>query len=189
VVIHYRPFGTTYKSQLVNKANLVHNLFSVYLSISTCFGRLRAHHQEKQLCLYYSVWMTVWYAGWNPPCIPDSHPYRITSTRCRINTVVPPDDGHIARNTYILINILRINTLRINGAPSWLYLQDYTGMHGQQNIKYRSHLLYSRPLKMGPIGCPETSVRNCHYQLRNNAEDRSSRQATSPSTRNNVARI
>ena len=23
-----------------------------------------------------------------------------------------------------------------NCAPSWLYLQDYTGMHGQQNIKY-----------------------------------------------------
>ena len=35
----------------VNKANLVHNLFLVYLSISTCFTRLCAHHQEKQLCL------------------------------------------------------------------------------------------------------------------------------------------
>jgi len=36
---------------LVNKTNLVHNLFLVnlYLSISTCFGRLWAHHQEKQL--------------------------------------------------------------------------------------------------------------------------------------------
>jgi hypothetical protein len=22
-----------------------------------------------------------------------------------------------------------------NCAPSWLYLQDYTGLHGQQNIK------------------------------------------------------
>jgi len=41
---------------LVNKANLVHNLFVVslfvvYLSISTCFRQLCAHHQEKQLCL------------------------------------------------------------------------------------------------------------------------------------------
>ena len=26
----------------------------------------------------------------------------------------------------------------------------------------------------GPTGCPETSVRNCHYSLRNNPEDRSS---------------
>jgi len=38
---------------LVNKAKLVNNLFLAYLclSISTCFGRLCAHHQEKQLCL------------------------------------------------------------------------------------------------------------------------------------------
>ena len=84
----------------------------------------------------YSVWMTVWYAGW-PPCIPDSHPHRITSTKCRMNAVVSPDDGHIvARNMWRLINILRMNILRINCAPSWLYLQDNTGMHGQQNIKH-----------------------------------------------------
>jgi len=31
--------------------------------------------------------------------IPDSHTHRITSTKCRINTVVSPDDGHVvARN-------------------------------------------------------------------------------------------
>jgi hypothetical protein len=36
---------------LVNKANFVHNLFLVYLSICTCFGQLCAHHQEKQPCL------------------------------------------------------------------------------------------------------------------------------------------
>ena len=28
---------------------------------------------------------------------------------------------------------------------------------------------------MGPIGCPETSVRNYHSKLRNNAEERRSR--------------
>jgi hypothetical protein len=39
-------------------------------------------------------------------CIPDSHPYRITSTKCRKNTVVSPDDGHIvARNMYRLTNM------------------------------------------------------------------------------------
>ena len=31
----------------------------------------------------------------------------------------------------------RPRMLRINCAPSWLYLQDYTEMHGQQNIKVR----------------------------------------------------
>ena len=29
------------------------------------------------------------------PCIPDGHPYRITSTKCHINTVIFPDGGHI----------------------------------------------------------------------------------------------
>ena len=37
---------------LVGKANLAHNLFLVYLKISTCFGRLCVHYQEKKLCLY-----------------------------------------------------------------------------------------------------------------------------------------
>jgi len=42
-------------------------------------------------------------------CIPDSHPYSIASTKCRKNTVVSPDDGHIvARNMQRKeINILR----------------------------------------------------------------------------------
>jgi hypothetical protein len=40
---------------LVNKANLMRNLFLLHLFLvylSTCFWRLCAHHQEKQLCLY-----------------------------------------------------------------------------------------------------------------------------------------
>jgi hypothetical protein len=54
-------------------------------------------------------------------CIPDSHPHRITNTKCRINTVVSPDDGPIVgRNIYRLINILRINF-----SPSWFYLKGY----------------------------------------------------------------
>ena len=52
------------------------------------------------------------YAGWNktiPPCIPDGHPHRVTNTKCRIDTVISPDDGHIvARNMPRKeINILR----------------------------------------------------------------------------------
>jgi hypothetical protein len=36
-----------------------------------------------------------------PPYILDSHPYKVTSTKCRINTVVSSDDVHIvAQNTY-----------------------------------------------------------------------------------------
>ena len=39
--------------------------------------------------------------GGIPPCVPDSHPYRVTSTKCLIDTVISPDDGHIvAQNMY-----------------------------------------------------------------------------------------
>jgi len=73
-------------------------------------------------------------------------------------------------------------------------------MHGQRNIKFlRMPLSYhaqgtpenmnilecprntkgkltgdffdSRPLKMGPISCSETSIRNYHYSLRNSPEE------------------
>ena len=73
--------------------------------------------------------MTDWYAGWNEPSVPDSHPYRIKSTKCRINTVVSPDDGH----SHLKHVEKRNKHTKKNCAPSWLYLQDYTGMHGQQN--------------------------------------------------------
>jgi hypothetical protein len=48
----------------------------IYVTLGTC----------------YSVWITGMQS--------DSYPYRITSTKCRINTVISPDDGHIvALNT------------------------------------------------------------------------------------------
>ena len=79
---------------------MVHNLFLVYILITTFFEQLWVHHQGKN-CVFttlgtcYSVRMTVWYA----PRIPDSHPHRITSTKCRKNTAVSPDDGPtVARN-------------------------------------------------------------------------------------------
>ena len=65
---------------LVNKANLLHNLFLEYL-----FTSLHVSGRVER----------------TPPCIPDSHPHRVTSTKCCINSVVSPDDGHIvARNMY-----------------------------------------------------------------------------------------
>jgi len=93
---------------LVNKANLVHNLFLVYLfvaylSISTCFGRLCPHHQEKQPYLCH-----IWYLLF---CVDD----------CLVRQDIHPNR---------LINILRINC-----TPSWLYLQDYTGIQVNKTLK------------------------------------------------------
>jgi len=41
--------------------------------------------------------------------MPDNHPHRVTNTKCRIDTIISPDDGHIAaRNMYRKeINVLR----------------------------------------------------------------------------------
>jgi hypothetical protein len=55
---------------------------------------------EQEVLLQYAllsqtIYRAVWYAG----CIPDSHPHRITSTKCHKNTIVSPGDGPIvARN-------------------------------------------------------------------------------------------
>ena len=39
---------------------------------------------------------------------------------------------------------------------------------------YKGVLLLVIRISMGPIGCPEKSVRNYHYSLRNNPEEGSS---------------
>jgi len=116
--------GGVRQPQHTQPTKLAHNLFLVYLSISTCFGWIWDHNHEKQLCMcdtwYLLFCVNDWYVGWNPPCIPDSHPHRITSTKCRI--YVSREYGPIvARNMQKLINILRINC-----AQSWFYLQDCT---------------------------------------------------------------
>jgi len=44
-------------------------------------------------------------------------------------------------------------------------------------------------LEMGPIGCPETSVRNYHYWLRNSLEERSSVSTVSGQTSEELLHI
>ena len=106
---------------LVIKPNLVHNFsyyvyYLVYLSIS--------------------VFRATMYAGWNfiPPCIPWES--SVTSTKDRINSCFSWWWAH-SRPKHVEIDIiLRNKRTKKNCAPRWLYLQDYTGMHGQQNIKF-----------------------------------------------------
>jgi hypothetical protein len=47
--------------------------------------------------------------------------------------------------------------------------------------------LNTLPLKMGPIGCPETSVRNYHYCLCNSPEERTSRLQRSGSLKSRIS--
>jgi hypothetical protein len=41
--------------------------------------------------------------------IPDSHPHTVTNTKCHIDTVISPDDGHIVTQNNVEE---KINTLR-----------------------------------------------------------------------------
>jgi len=53
---------------------------------------------EITLSMRHLVFLTL---EWIPLCIPDSHPHRVTNTKCRIDKVISPDDGHmVARNVY-----------------------------------------------------------------------------------------
>ena len=115
---------------LVNRTNLVHNFF-----LNMCIAFLYMFRTtmcpssgEFSVPVRHLVFFTLyrWLSGTQggifiPPCIPDSHPYRVTNTRCRICTVNSPDDGHIvARNMWRKA----INILRKNCAPRWFHLQD-----------------------------------------------------------------
>ena len=114
---------------------------------STRSGRLCAHRQEKQLYL-----CDTWYTR----CIPDSDLYRTTNTKFisflyTFRATMCPSPGettvyatlaicysvwltgmHLA---YLVSHKYSCNILRKMCAPSWFYLQYYTEMHGQQNIK------------------------------------------------------
>jgi len=72
----------------VNKTNLVHNLFFVYF-ISLYMFRVSLGPSSKEQLYLYDTWYLLFRI---PPCIPASQLYRITSTKCLINTVVLPDD-------------------------------------------------------------------------------------------------
>ena len=60
---------------LVYENKLLHNLFSVYF-VNSSYN-------------FYMFLTSLWYAE----CIPDNQLYNTSSTNCRINRVVPTDDG------------------------------------------------------------------------------------------------
>ena len=70
-------------------------------------------------------------------CIPDGHLHRVTYTRCCIDTINSPDDGHIAvRNMYRMEIYIHEKELCFK----LVVYKDYTEMYGQQNIKFRKIL-------------------------------------------------
>ena len=63
-------------------------------------------------------------------CIPEGHLRRVTHTRCRIDTINSPVDGHIAVRNMPRIEInIHEKELRF----MLVIYEDYNEMHGQQN--------------------------------------------------------
>jgi hypothetical protein len=70
----------------VNKANLVHNFSCMFISILYMFRATvpiirRNNFINATPGIYHSMWMTVWYAGWDEI---SNHPYTVTNTGCRM---------------------------------------------------------------------------------------------------------
>ena len=123
-------FSCTY-SQLSAQLFLVWwYFFSLYISSDYVPIIRRNNCIYVTLGICHSVWMTVWYAGWNSALhtiqnnkYQVSHRYSCFSWWCAHSRPKRVQK----RNKYT----------KKNCAPSWLYLQDYRRMHGQQNIKNR----------------------------------------------------
>ena len=67
----------------------------------------------------------------------------------------------------------------VNGIREQNIAKVWTMKMALRTITYGAHVRVGRlsfhlTPEMGPIGCSETSVRNYHYSLRNNPEERSS---------------
>jgi hypothetical protein len=99
---------TTVKERRKHVATLIDSKTFVF------WLNLLLEYLETTVSIRHLVLVTLygWLSGMQgaiPPCIPDSHPHRVTRTKCRIDTVISPDDGHIvARNMERKeINILR----------------------------------------------------------------------------------
>jgi len=93
-----------------------------------------------------------------PPCIPDSHLYRVTNTRCRIGTVFPPYDGHIvARNMKRkAINILRKFVHQFGSIYKRLYKDARPTKHKRTRYNAPAQILASDPPARSPVS---------HYRL------------------------
>jgi len=79
----------------------------------------------------------------------------------------------LAQNLSGIMHGFRLPRVAREEDENCVLLGYYAASSGNSLPTFRTNL--SAPaLKMGAMGCPETSVRNYHYWLRNNPEERSS---------------
>ena len=63
----------------------------------------------------------------------------VTYTRCCSDTIISPDDGHMAA---LNMQRIEINIHQKEMCAKLIIYKDYTEMHGQQNIKLRAKFKY-----------------------------------------------
>jgi len=94
----------------------------------------------------------------------------IFASKCLSNGLIPTTNPHRISNRKFDISHSRvISDLRREVDENCTLLRNYaasiTEFSGQPPI------LKEESLKIGPIGCPESSARNHNYSMRNNAEE------------------
>jgi hypothetical protein len=77
------------------------------------------------------------------------------------------------KNFLIMISGFRSEADKICALLGY-YAASSDNFYGRFGTAYRRLSSWVLTMKMGPIGCPEMSVTNCHYSLRNRSEKRSS---------------
>jgi hypothetical protein len=86
--------------------------------------------------------MSVWCAGFDETqAHPNQHTKRSSIqseyTRCRIDTIHSPGDGHVAARN---MSRIEINIHEKELCVKLVIYKDYTEMHGQQNIKFFTNI-------------------------------------------------
>ena len=119
--------------------NLTHNSFTyMFISILYMFRAIKCSSSgDSIVSIRYLVYvtLTVWYACLDVPVqtsIPDEYLHTVTYTRYRIDRIEAPDDQHLnAQN----MQRIEINIYGKELCVKLVIKQNYTQMHGQQNIK------------------------------------------------------
>ena len=148
-------------------------LCKVYCSYSTQYTQLTTQLTwwDKSLIIKIGLVASCWFTS----LYPTFHDARSQEPKKLANR----NPSHRVSHRNITTESLISRSLAVRTALFWAITQRIVVIpYRRFETTYRSHLQGSKnqdycPMKMGIMGCPETSVMNYHYTLRNSPEERS----------------